>query len=42
MKKREIYFNGIDCVRYRIEKQFDVAYKMLIKMIEYCRKNERQ
>jgi len=41
VKKREICFNGIDCVRYRTEKQFDVAYEMLMKVIEYCRKNER-
>jgi len=42
-RRRMICFNtGADCVRYRTVKQFDVAFETLMKMIEYCRKNEGQ
>jgi len=40
-RRRMICFNtGADCVRYRTVKQFDVAFETLMKMIEYCRRNE--
>jgi hypothetical protein len=40
-KSKKICFNGIDCIKYRTEKQFEVAYEILMKVIELCRKNEK-
>jgi hypothetical protein len=40
-RSKKICFGGVDCIKYKTEKQFEVAYEMLMKIIEYCRKNER-
>ncbi|MCI4407687.1 MAG: hypothetical protein JHC26_01255 [Thermofilum sp.] len=37
--KRMICFDD-DCVKYRTRKQFDIAYEMLVKMIDCCKDYE--
>jgi len=40
-RRRKICFGDKNnCIEYRTVKQFDVAFEMLMKMIEYCRRNE--
>jgi hypothetical protein len=40
-KSRKICFNGIDCIRYRTEGQFNAAYEAVMKILEYCKGDEK-
>jgi hypothetical protein len=37
-RKRVICFNDVDCMRFRTKKQFDVAFEIVTKMIEHCKR----
>ena len=41
-KSRKICFNGIDCVKYRTKKQFELVLEVVMKILEYCKESERE